>query len=132
MLTALFLSLALVVPAGDFLPGEDDVRMRTISRSQDETGWPFVAVSGVLVCVPVLMKPLVYFVAETPSGKPTAGPYHIAEDIAGMAFANLGMTGVLKPYDNLEQLVVRLTPYIAMGKRLCNLKPGTVLPETVL
>ena len=35
------------------------------------------------------------------------------------------LPGIQRAYDNFEQLLKRLIPYVTMGKRLCNQPPGT-------
>jgi hypothetical protein len=111
------------MPADDVFPGVGDFRLQKIHKAAGESEWPFVAESGTLLCALVLRKPAVYFVPEV-GGEPGRA-FVIDNDIAKMAFANIGMTGVLEPYDNFEQLLKRLVPYVMMGKRLCNQPPGT-------
>ena len=110
-------------PAGDVFPGAEDFRLQKIHRAAGESEWPFVAESGTLLCAMILRKPAVYFVPEV--GGTPGRAFVIDNDIAKMAFANIGMTDVLEPYDNFEQLLKRLIPYVTMGKRLCNQPPGT-------
>ena len=111
------------MPAGDGFPGVGDFRLQKIHRAAGESEWPFVAESGTLLCAMILRQPAVYFVPEV-GGEPGRA-FVIDNDITMMAFANIGMTGVLEPYDNFEQLLKRLVPYVTMGKRLCNQPPGT-------
>lgn len=111
------------LPADDVFPGVGDFRMQKIHRAAGESEWPFVAESGTLLCAMILRKPAVYFVPE--GGRAPGRAFVIDNDIAKMAFANIGMTDVLEPYDNFEQLLKRLIPYVTMGKRLCNQPPGT-------
>jgi hypothetical protein len=126
MWTAALLTIGIggaAMPAGDVLPGVGDFRLQKIRRVAGESEWPFVAESGMLLCAMILRQPAVYFVPEI--GETLGRAFVIDNDIAKMAFANIGMTGVLEPYDNFEQLLKRLIPYVTMGKRLCNQPPGT-------
>ncbi|MBA1344752.1 MULTISPECIES: hypothetical protein [Rhizobium] len=126
MWTAALLTIGIsgaAMPAGDVFPGVGDFRLQKIHRAAGESEWPFVAESGTLLCAMVLRQPAVYFVPEV-AGTPGRA-FVIDNDITMMAFANIGMTGVLEPYDNFEQLLKRLVPYVTMGKRLCNQPPGT-------
>jgi hypothetical protein len=126
MLTEALLTIGIsgaAMPAGDVFPGVGDFRLQKIHRAAGESEWPFVAESGTLLCAMILRKPAVYFVPEV-SGTPGRA-FAIDNDITMMAFANIGMTDVLEPYDNFEQLLKRLIPYVTMGKRLCNQPPGT-------
>ncbi|MDV4162999.1 hypothetical protein R1538_17905 [Rhizobium leguminosarum] len=122
MWTAALLAIGIdgaAMPAGDVFPGAEDFRLQKIHRAAGESEWAFVAESGALI----LRKPAVYFVPEV--GGTPGRAFVIDNDIAKMAFANIGMTDVLEPYDNFEQLLKRLIPYVTMGKRLCNQPPGT-------
>ncbi|MGM5056882.1 hypothetical protein ACVMIX_000181 [Rhizobium leguminosarum] len=126
MWTAALLAIGIdggAMPAGDVFPGAEDFRLQKIHRAAGESEWPFVAESGTLLCAMILRKPAVYFVPEV--GGTPGRAFVIDNDIAKMAFANIGMTDVLEPYDNFEQLLKRLIPYVTMGKRLCNQPPGT-------
>lgn len=118
------------MPVDDVFPGVGDFRLQKIHKAAGESEWPFVAESGTLLCAPVLRKPAVYFVPEV-GGEPGRA-FVIDNDIAKMAFANIGMTGVLEPYDNFEQLLKRLIPYVTTGKRLCNQPPGTTVSGSEL
>ncbi|NKK43730.1 hypothetical protein [Rhizobium leguminosarum] len=126
MWTAALLAIGIdgaAMPAGDVFPGAEDFRLQKIHRAAGESEWAFVAESGTLLCALILRKPAVYFVPEV--GGTPGRAFVIDNDIAKMAFANIGMTDVLEPYDNFEQLLKRLIPYVTMGKRLCNQPPGT-------
>lgn len=135
MLKALALSTLLafpvVVPAGDFFPRAEDFRAQKIRKVAGEKDWPFMAEHGMLLCAYVLQKPTVYFLAGDIDDDVTRA-FLISEDIAGMAVANVGITGVLKPFDNFEQLFTRIYPYVSLGKRLCQQPAGTLIPETEL
>lgn len=107
----------------DLFPDVKDVRTQEIHKAKTEADWPFIAENGILACVKVLNKPAVYFVPEkTP---PATRAFALDTDLFGMSMINLGMTDVLKPYGSLEELVVRITPFITMGRQLCAQPPGT-------
>ncbi|NTF88406.1 hypothetical protein G6L46_14845 [Agrobacterium rhizogenes] len=113
----------IVTEVSDLFPEAEDFRMQVIHKAKDEAEWPFVAESGTLICAKVLNKPAVYFVPEQ---KPKATRAFVLDtDLLGMSMINLGMTDVLKPYGSLEELVVRITPFITMGRQLCAQPPGT-------
>jgi hypothetical protein len=44
-----------------------------------------------------------------------------------MAIANMGRQAAFQPFDDFEQLLKRVGPYIEMGKRLCDQPAGTHL-----
>lgn len=113
--------------------GFDGFRLQTIRRMANESEWPFVAAGGMLACIRMGMEPTVYFIPETAEGQDGHDrAFLISEDVIMMAMVNLGMTDVLLPYQSLEQLIVRISPYIETGRKLCRQPPGTVLPGTEL
>ncbi|WP_080761227.1 hypothetical protein [Rhizobium rhizogenes] len=136
-LVGIFLAAGLSLPAGtiatevnDLFPGAEDFRMQVIHRAKDEAEWPFVAEGGTLLCAKVLNKPGVFFVPEQ---KPEATRAFVLDtDLFAMSLVNLGMTDVLKPYGSLEELVVRITPFVTMGRQLCAQPSGTSLSGSEL
>lgn len=119
------------VVASDIFPGVDDFRMQGITRTRSEADWPFVADKGMLLCAKILNKPAVYFVGEDRGGEQMR-PFAISTDMMEVAMVNIGTSGVLRPYDDFEQLLKRLVPYVSMGRRLCDQPPGTNLPDSAL
>jgi hypothetical protein len=119
-----------VLLANDVFPEVGDFRLQKIHKAAGEVDWPFVADGGTLLCARVMHEPAVYFVPDV-GGEP-GRPYVIDSDITKMAFANLGTTGILKPYESFEQLLKRIFPYVAIGKRLCDQPPGTDVPGSEL
>ncbi|CUX45482.1 MULTISPECIES: hypothetical protein [Rhizobium/Agrobacterium group] len=122
---------SVMVPAGSFVPEAGDFRSQQIRRMQGERDWPFVAEKGLLLCAPSLMEKLVYFVGEKENGEQDE-PFAIDTDMMAVAIINMGRASALKPFDNFEQLLKRLSPFVAMGKRLCDQPAGSVLPENSL
>jgi hypothetical protein len=117
-------------PAGNIVPEAQDFRLQKIEKAASEKDWPFVAGSGMLACAFILREPAVYFLPSEGGSKDRA--FVIDTDIYGMAFANIGITGVLKPYENFEQLLKRISPYVSLGRRLCNQPPGTIVSGSEL
>ncbi|KJF74972.1 hypothetical protein [Agrobacterium arsenijevicii] len=136
MLAAVLLSAnmgvaAAVVPAGNLIPEVGDFRSQKIQKMQGERDWPFVAEKGVLLCAPSLAKKMVYFVGVKDDGEHDY-PFAIDTDMMAVAIANMGRASALKPFDNFEQLLKRLSPFVAMGKRLCDQPAGSILPDSSL
>lgn len=117
--------------ADGFVPQAKDVRLQTIRKAQGETNWPFVADEGFLSCVPSIGERLVYFVpfGEDDENEP---PVNLNTNVMTMALVNIGRGGTFRPFANLEELIKRLSPYITMGKRLCDQPAGAVVPESSL
>ncbi len=119
------------LPANDIFPGVGDFRSQEIRRLQGEGDWPFVESKGLLLCAKIMNRPAVYFVGEDEDGEQKF-PFAISGDMMEVAMVNIGNTGVLRPFDDFEQLLKRLFPYVAMGRRLCDQPPGTSLPDSAL
>ncbi len=122
---------ATAAPVNDFIPEPKDFRSQEIHRVRGETDWPFVAEKGLLLCAPSWENRFVYFVPEDEEGE-SEYPFALHENMMTVALVNLGRNSVLRPFDNFEQLVKRLSPYLAMGKRLCDQPAGAKLRDTAL
>jgi hypothetical protein len=129
LLAAVFAACA--ARADGFMPQAKDVRLQTIRKAQGEMNWPFVADEGFLSCVPGGGERLVYFV---PKGAPGENVFaiNLNTNVMAMALINIGRGDAFRPYANFEDLIGRLSPYITMGKRLCDQPAGTVVPESSL
>jgi len=129
LLSASMASAVPAVPVGNFIPTEKDFRTQKIHRLQGEAEWPFTADKGLLLCAPSWKNRLVYFVPVGPDGKNEA-PLALDYGLATIAMINMGRASAFRSYENFEQFVKRLGPYIAMGKRLCDQPAGTDLPDS--
>ena len=134
MLTAPLLlagGLAVAMPVGHLIPEGEDFRSQEIHRAKGEDDWPFAAEKGLLFCAPSLNEKLVYFIPENEEGEHEY-PFALHDNVMIIGIVNIGRASVLRPYDNFEQLLRRLSPYIAMGKRLCDQPAGSSLPDSAL
>jgi hypothetical protein len=122
---------AVAVPVGSIVPEAKDFRSQKIAKMQGEKDWPFVAEKGLLLCAPSLADKMVYFVGEKEDGEQDY-PFAIDTDMMAVAIVNMGRASALRPFDNFAQLLTRLSPFVAMGKRLCDQPAGSVLPENSL
>ncbi len=113
------------------VPEVGDFRMQTIRKARGETGWPFAANEGILLCAPVIGDKAVYFVAEKEDGGQEE-PVVLNINPMMMAVVNLGKTKVFRDFTTVDELMNRLYPYITMGKRLCDQPAGTIVPESSL
>ena len=102
------------------VPDETDVRMQVIERQPTEE-WPFSVDRGVLVCIPILRDPTVYFGADDDTDRVmlvTVDPIEAWMD---------GLTnhGLLTLEGTLGERTRAMIPYVEMGRRLCDLDAGT-------
>ena len=121
-LLAGLLMTAGAVPAGDMVPKPGDFRFQKIQRAAGEAEWPFVATGGMLGCTKVFGNRTVYFI---PDETDMSRAFNLDMNVFAMSIVNLGMNDILAPYDNVEQLVHRIAPFVTMGQRLCDQAPGT-------
>lgn len=136
MLAATFLGVSLAVtPVADDkgIWGFDGFRFQKIQKMAGEKEWPFTASKGTMVCIMMGVQPTVYFIPdEEEGGEDLSRAFLISENVMMMSMVNMGMTGILLPYDNFEQLIMRISPYVETGRKLCKQPVGTLLPETEL
>ena len=121
---ALLITLQAAQPVNDLIPQPSDVRFQKIRKAAGEKDWPFVLEEGVLSCVLSAGRPQVYFF------RPLEGkfqrPFLLDVNLLSMGIVNLGMQGVLAPYDDPEQLIARIAPFVAQGHMLCEQKDSPV------
>lgn len=128
-LVAGFLMAAGVMPVGNVFPEAGDFRFQKIRKAASEANWPFIAESGLLGCTKILGARSVYFVPdETDMNR----AFLLDVDIFAMSMVNFGVTDILAPYDDTEQLIHRIAPFFTMGQRLCDQDPGTLVTEPEL
>lgn len=133
------LATALAVAAPLVLAGEqgmfhfpegDDFRMQAIARTDREEGWPFSVPSGYLFCAWLMAEKVVYFVEEPDDPEDyesweEARMVHLSRDPVSLAFVNIGNSDLFAPFDGIEQLLVRVAPFVRLGERLCDQPRGT-------
>lgn len=115
----------------NIVPEAGDFRVQTIRKAQGEADWPFTADEGYLMCAPSMGQKLVYFVPKNAEGE-NEYPINIDTNFMAMAIINVGRSDAFRAYANYEDLIKRLSPYVTMGKRLCDQPAGTVIPESSL
>lgn len=127
-------SLAVAAPfvlAGErsyfHLPSEEDFRIQSIERADNEREWPFTAEKGYLSCVYVTGKPTVYFTVTKDVDDGAAGTVVVSTDPIQLVFVNIGRQGVYAPISDLAELIRKVAPFESLGRRLCDQPRGTVV-----
>lgn len=108
-------------------PSEDEVRVQSISRTDNESDWPFSVPSGKLACLWTTGKPLAIFVEDVPEDEPQGRHVILSVDPIELTVLNIGNGTLFAPVDSVEELIRRVGPYVVVGERLCDQPPGTVL-----
>ncbi len=105
---------------------QDAWRLQHIQRTGNEREWPFAAGSGYLMCVWIFGERVVYF-AEPPQGE-DAEEFDrvvvVSTNPFDLMMVNAGKNDAFAPFDQIEQLVLRLGPFVDLGRRLCNQPRG--------
>lgn len=125
----------LIMPAGAVWPEASDLRMQEISRQTIKQEWPFAADNGTLVCMRTLGSVVVIFIPEERTATEQAGApkdyfdneyVHVSTDLAQL-FLDMGKAALFTPGMKIEDKIVRLGPFVTLGKKLCDQPKGTVL-----
>ncbi|MEO3384754.1 hypothetical protein [Mesorhizobium sp. CAU 1741] len=106
---------------------EDAWRLQRIQRTDNEREWPFAAGAGYLMCVWILGERVVYF-AEPPQdadAKEFNRVVVVSTNPLDLMMVNLGKNDVFAPFEGVEQLVLRLGPFVDLGRRLCSQPRGS-------
>lgn len=97
-----------------------------IGRADTQHEWPFSVDEGTLVCVEVLGQRTVLFSEpwrdDVPQefGNMTLPRSVVVSTNPIALFASYGDRALYLPFDSLETLILRLAPFEAMGRRLCD------------
>jgi hypothetical protein len=116
------------------LPRVQDIRLQSIEREAKETGWPFTVERGTLACGWAGGQKIALFIEaaaddeDAIDGAP-ARPRRLVLTVNpfDLAVQNIGFRDLFTPFDSLEELVVRVAPYVTTARRLCDQPPGTRL-----
>jgi hypothetical protein len=130
MIGVLLAAGLMIQPAGGFLPDASDVRVQAIAKANGESGWPFVAKSGRLVCVRMYPKSVVSFIPD--EGPATREGVILDVNPYAMMMNNWATYKPLLPVASPEEMVKRIAPFVAQGLMLCEHKDGPVVPGAEL
>ncbi|MCA0317009.1 MAG: hypothetical protein LCH88_02965 [Proteobacteria bacterium] len=114
------------------VPDVSEVRLQTISRSDNETEWPFSVASGLLACVWSGGRKVVSFI-ETPDAPddeheaPPGRHVVVSANPFELTFLNISSRDLFLPADTVETLIRRVAPFEALGQRLCDQPQGTIV-----
>ena len=107
----------------------DAYRIQRIDRTDREKDWPFSVDSGYLICVWLMGERTVYFAdrldAEDDHGDGTPRVVVVSTNPLDLALVNIGSNGLFVPFDGFEAMIVRLGPFVSLGKRLCHQPRGS-------
>ncbi|CAN7239489.1 hypothetical protein [Aminobacter aminovorans] len=114
------------------VPDASEVRLQTISRSDNEAEWPFSVASGLLACVWSGGRRVVSFIEtpDDPDDEHDAAPGRhviVSANPFELTFLNISSRDLFLPADNVEALIKRVAPFEALGQRLCDQPQGTIV-----
>ncbi len=113
-------------------PRAEEVRLQPISRSANETEWPFSVDDGTLACVWSGGRKVVVFI-ETP--KPSAGDdgdsdeFKVREVIVTtdpfmLTLGNMSNRALFRPAASIEERIKLVAPFVTLGEKLCDQPAG--------
>lgn len=126
------------------MPQAEEFRFQAIRKQDRETDWPFLAESGQLGCVFAMGQRAVAFVPEEKDPTETAdedeahGAFMedkepkvlmLATDPAGLMIAMMEGRRFLKPMKSPEEFIKRISPFVDMGRKLCDQPQGSQIPS---
>ena len=121
-----------LIPAGErglfHVPTSADAfRIQRIDRTGREKDWPFSVDSGYLMCVWLMGERTVYFAERLgdEDGDETPRAVVVSTNPLDLALANIGANGLFVPFDGFEAMIVRLAPFVGLGRRLCDQPRGS-------
>jgi len=131
MLATVVAAASPLVLAGekDFLhlPDVEDFRTQHITRTGQETAWPFTVDEGYLSCAFVMGTRAVYFTEAPIDGQDTDSlrVAIVSTNPLDIAFGNLGARDLVVKTASIEALIALMSPFEQTGQRLCDQPPGT-------
>jgi hypothetical protein len=111
-------------------PSADEVRTQPISRTENETSWPFSVDDGVLACVWSGGQKVVMFIENRPANLGEDEPFEprrviVTTDPIQLTLGNMAYRDLFRPAASVEERIRLVAPFAAMGQRLCDQPAGT-------
>ncbi|PTE09973.1 hypothetical protein [Mesorhizobium helmanticense] len=110
-------------------PSVEEVRLQPISRTENETGWPFSVDAGVLACVWSGGQKVVTFLENRPADledDQTFQPRHVivTTDPLQLTIGNMADRDLFRPAASVEERIRLVAPFAVLGQRLCDQPAG--------
>ena len=103
-----------------------DWRFQHIERTANEREWPFSIDGGYLMCVWIFGEKVVYFAEKPPEEKEVFERIVIVStNPMDLMLVNAGRNDLFASFDGMEEMIVRLGPFVNLGRRLCDQPRGT-------
>ena len=107
------------------VPDATDVRTQVIERQPTEA-WPFVPERGLLICVPSIIEPFVYFANDARRGEELS-LVTLGIDPFLAVLEPVAQRKLVRPYDDFMERAEAIAPFYWMGRRLCEQKKGSTI-----
>ena len=110
-------------------PSPDEVRTQPISRAEHEAGWPFSIDDGILTCVWSGGRKIVLFFEGRPSDLDENEPFQprgviVTTDPVQLTLGNMANRQLFRPAASVEERIRLVSPFVALGQRLCDQPAG--------
>lgn len=112
------------------LPQAGDVRMQTLTRAKGEKSWPFMVDEGLLMCLYAAGTPLIMFAVSEDAATtdaPNIRLVTLSHNPFEAVFSNIGVNDLIVETKTPEERIALFSPYVDLGKRLCDQPRGTEL-----
>jgi len=111
------------------IPRPGDVRMQTLTRTANESGWPFTVDEGLLMCLFVAGRPTVYFAVieehDERHEDPPVRMVMVSTDPFDATLANMAVNDLIVQTDGPAARMALFAPFERLGRRLCDQPRGT-------
>ncbi len=111
------------------LPAADEVRLQSITRAGNETGWPFSVDEGTLACVWSAGRKIVMFFEGRQDGLDEDEDFEprgviVTTDPLQLTLGNMANRALFRDAASVEERLRLVAPFMAMGQKLCDQPPG--------
>ena len=109
------------------VPEVEDFRVQKVARADRESEWPFTVDAGYLTCAYVLGESTVYF-TDDPQDATDLSDVRVvivSTNPLDLIVGRLAGDGLIGAETPIEQLIVQMAPFKAIGNRLCAQPRGT-------
>ncbi|ADV10968.1 hypothetical protein AB0V79_14375 [Mesorhizobium ciceri] len=110
-------------------PSADEVRTQPISRTGNETVWPFSVDDGTLACVWSGGQRVVMFFEGRPEGLDEDETFQprqviVTTDPMQLTLGNMASRDLFRPAASVEERIRLVAPFATLGQKLCDQPAG--------
>lgn len=112
------------------MPSEEEVRIQSIARTDNETGWPFSVDSGNLTCVWSGGQKVVFFFEPRPEDLGEDEDFDprgvlLSVNPLELTIGNMANRDLFASAGSVEERIRLVAPFATMGGKLCDQPAGS-------